>query len=911
MSGGWRRVGWAALGLGLAAALAWTPPLQRAERAWQDLSLRQLARVEQARSTLVIDLDASSIDQLRPAHGEWPYSRRLHAQLVQRLLDAGAEVVVLNLLLEAPREGDQALRELAERHPGRVVLAAAAGRLPEAAAPAAEVGWPGPLPAVEVDGVRWPAPTLLTAATPVGLMSVPWGADGVLRCLPLLLRVEPGLTLPSLPVAALHRGGDAPRVEAGALGRSLQFGPRRWPVDEQACLALRLPSNADAVPALRYAALVDMPEWTEGVNDAVRGRTVFIGSPSLLDLRVMTPVGQIGGTQWQALAHEALAGGRWLAPSGPVERLLWLAAALLPVGLMARRARPDLRRDLALAGGTALLLGGLGWLVQQQLGRMAPVVPVLLLIGCGALAGVLRWQRWVDAERVRALADQAAAEASSRAKSEFLAHVSHEIRTPLNAVLGMSQLLAETPLNETQRRYVEVFASAGHHLQQLIEDMLDLSRVEAGRLELQAAPFDPRALAAELHALFEPRAAARGLDLHTVCEPAVPAHLHGDAKRVRQVLVNLLGNALKFTSQGEVRLTVAPAPAHPGWVAWTVSDTGVGIAPDRQSAVFEPFTQAEASTLSRFGGSGLGLTITRRLATLMGGDVALRSEPGRGTTVTLTLPMPATDGPPPVPAPTDPGTAVDWRGRRILLAEDNPHNVAVVQGMLADTGVALELAGDGREAVEMAARQRYDLILMDVQMPGLDGHAATREIRQAEQAAGQGAVPVLALSANAMPSDRQASLRAGCDMHLSKPIDKTALRAALAIHLAPGAAPMPVSPPAPAADAERPALLDRGSALARLGGDQALYGRVLAAAIRQFDDWPAAFADAAAAGDLARCRRLAHDIKSVAGTVGAQQAALAAAELERRCQLPDPALDGPAAELRVALAAVSAALREA
>lgn len=908
MSGGWQRFGWAAFGLGLAAALAWTPPLQRAERAWQDLSLRQLARTEQARSTLVVDLDASSIDQLRPAHGEWPFSRRLHAQLVQRLLDAGAEVVVLNLLLEAPREGDEALRELAERHPRRVVLAAAAGRLPDGAAPATGVGWPGPLPAVELDGVRLPAPTLRTAGTPVGLMSVPWGADGVLRCLPLLLRVEPGLTLPSLPVAALNRGGQAPRVEDGAFGRSLQFGPRRWPIDAHACLLLRLPRNADAVPALRYAALVDTPPWSAGTRDAVRGRTVFIGSPSLLDLRVMTPIGQIGGTQWQALAHEALTSGRWLAPTSPIERLLWLAAALLPAGLAALRARPRLGRDLTLAGGTALLLVGLGWLVQQHLGRMAPVVPVLLLIGCGALAGVLRWQRWVDAERVRALADRAAAQASSRAKSEFLAHVSHEIRTPLNAVLGMSQLLAETPLNETQRRYVDVFASAGRHLQQLIEDMLDLSRVEAGRLELQAAPFDPRALADELHALFEPRAAARGLRLHTVCAPALPAHLHGDAKRVRQVLVNLLGNAMKFTSQGEVRMTVMPT--HPGWVEWVVSDTGVGIAPDRQGAVFEPFTQAEASTLSRFGGSGLGLTISRRLATLMGGEVTLRSEPGRGTTVTLTLPMPATEGPPPAPGPTDPGTAVDWRGRRVLLAEDNPHNVAVVQGMLADTGVVLELAGDGRSAVEMAARRRYDLILMDVQMPGLDGHAATREIRQAEHAGGLGAVPVLALSANAMPSDRQASLRAGCDMHLSKPIDKAALRAALATYLACTAPPTSASAPGPTTDAGRPALLDRGSALARLGGDRALYERVRVAAIRQFDDWPSAFADAAAAGDLARCRRLAHDIKSVAGTVGAQQAALAAAELERCCQRPQPALELPAAELRDALAALSAALRE-
>lgn len=909
----WRTVAWLGLGLSLAALLAWTPPLQRLERAWQDFSLRQLAEVERAGSTLVIDVDASSLEELRPNHGNWPFSRELHAQLVQQLLDAGARSVVLNFLFESPRTGDETLRAVIGRHPGQVVLAAAAGRT-EASAVEAPQGRKPPLPSTPIDGLRMPSPTVAPPGAAIGLMSVAWGADGVQRCLPLLQRHQ-GQILPSLPLATLVQAGASFEVQQGLRGRTLSLGPHRWPVDASGCLLLRLPANADAVPALRYAALASSADWSDAIRAAVRGRTVFVGSPSLMDLRVMTPAGQLGGTQWQALAHEALLTGHWLAPSSPIEHLAWLALALVPAGLAARRMRPRPAVDLGIASAVALLLVGAGWLVQGQFARMAPVVPMLLVIVCGATLLVLRWQRWLDHERVRARADQAAAEAGSRAKTEFMAHMSHEIRTPLNAVLGMGQLLAETPLNAMQRRYVEVFSSAGRHLQQLIEDMLDLSRVEAGRLDLHRAAFDPRELVVELQALFEPRATAQALRLHATCDAGVPLQLVGDAHRLRQVLVNLLGNALKFTREGEVRLTVSPDPAQSGWVRWEVADTGVGIAPDRLRAVFEPFTQADTSTQRQFGGTGLGLTITRQLAELMGGTVDLQSNPGRGTTITLALPLPAGDpaAAQPVSVGTDAAHA-DAQGRRVLLAEDNAHNVAVVQGMLAACGLTIDVANDGRAAVEMAARTRYDLILMDVQMPLLDGHQATREIRRAEQAAGLAGVPILALSANAMPSDVQASLRAGCDRHLSKPIDKSALHTALAalLGLASKASPAAeVTTPSETPAESTLATLDRLSALERLGGDQALYDRVLDAAQRQFDGWQQAFDAAVAGGDLATCRRLAHDLRSVAGTIGALRAAQAAAELERCCLLPEPALARPCAAVRDELQALRQALRQA
>ena len=528
-------------------------------------------------------------------------------------------------------------------------------------------------------------------------------------------------------------------------------------------------------------------------------------------------------------------------------------------------------------------LSGAAWLVQSRLGQFVPLPAILLLLACGALTAGWRLQRWLALEGEQARTARGAAEAANRAKSEFLAHMSHEIRTPLNAVLGMGQLLAETPLNAMQRRYVDVFATAGRHLQRLIEDLLDLSRVEAGRLELHTEPFSLREMVAELGGLFEARARARSLAFSLDCPADLPAFVRGDPQRLRQVLVNVLGNALKFTRSGSVSMQVRQ-PGGGDQIEFVVRDTGVGIPADRLDAVFEPFAQADSGISREFGGSGLGLAISRRLMLAMDGTVDLHSEPGRGTEVRLRLPLPPCEAPAPAaPAPHAPMPR--WPGRRVLLVEDHPHNVMVVQGMLAATELTIDVAADGQRAVQMAREAHHDLILMDIQMPVLDGHAATRAIRQAERDAGRPATPILALSANAMPSDAQASLDAGCDGHLSKPLERSALLAAIAAHLGAGETDAATAAPVPDAGTATDEVLDPSAALKRLGDDRALYDRVCQSAAAQLAQWEARYA----AAEPTEGRRLAHDLKSIAGVIGAVQLQREAARLEQQCVDAAPA----------------------
>ena len=863
-------------GIGLALVLAWNPFFDRLDHSWQDFTLRHLAPDREAVASLVLDIAEPSLNQLRTEHGHWPLSRELHAKVAQRLLDAGAATVVFNIVFNDERAGDLALKDLADRS-GRVIFGAAA-------APAGDESpdwqrmrhWQAArAPGAPIEGFRGPAASLLPSSgqARVGMLTLPIDTDGQLRCLRLLSRMGTQL-LPALPLAAaLATSPDALQaLDAGA--GWLRIGAQRWPVNAEGCLALTLLARADAVPTLAFAALTGDaldPALALSLPAQVRGRTVFVGSPSLMDARVMTPLGQVGGTRWMALAFESLRTGGWIAaPALPVTALLW-ALALLPALLGAMRDAPDLRKDSIAAAAALAALVALAWGLAVLAKQQSALPMALLLLACTTLAGGWRWQRWLAQERAQARMAQAAAEAANRAKTEFLSHMSHEIRTPLNAVLGMAQLLAETPLTPLQRGYVEVFGSAGRHLGQLIEDVLDLSRVEAGSLQLASQPFSPSLLAAELRALFASRAQALALQYRVEVDPALPAWLVGDNHRLRQILVNLVGNALKFTRQGEVTLEMGPDEGGAG-LCILVKDTGVGVPADKLDSIFEPFVQADSAIARDQGGSGLGLAITRRLVLAMGGTIAMRSKPGSGTAITLRLPLAACEA----PSGDAQASAIDaqarprWPGRRVLLAEDHPHNVLVVQGMLADTGLHIDLAPDGRSAVAMAASQRYDLVLMDVQMPLLDGHGATREIRQAERAAGRPALRILALSANAMVSDHQASMDAGCDGHLAKPLSKSDLLAALWAQLG-------------APDTSPPDLIDTATAIARLGGSRELYAKVCDSARAQLHAWGPAMDAAIAEGDLRSCRRLAHDLKSVAGTLGAAPLAEAAQALELQC----------------------------
>jgi PAS domain S-box-containing protein len=373
---------------------------------------------------------------------------------------------------------------------------------------------------------------------------------------------------------------------------------------------------------------------------------------------------------------------------------------------------------------------------------------------------------------------KAAAEAANRAKSDFLANMSHEIRTPLNGVIGVAGALRRMNLTCEQAELVDLIEKSGTTLERLVSDVLDVSKIEAGRLELELHVFD---LAAELEGvveIFRRRAEQKGLAFQVSAPPA-PGWFRGDSVRLKQVLANLLSNAVKFTDRGEVAVHIAvvaaEGPGRPDLLEIVVVDSGVGFDPAFAAELFGRFRQADASITRRFGGSGLGLSICRGLVELMGGEISARSEPGRGARFRVVVPLHREAGPTASPASGEDDIA-PLEGLRVLLAEDHPVNRRVVELVLGPLGVALTMVEDGQEAVDAFRASRFDLVLMDMQMPRMDGLAATRAIRAFEAAApGLPRTPVIMLSANAMAQHQAEALASGADRHLAKPIRADAL----------------------------------------------------------------------------------------------------------------------------------------
>jgi len=468
------------------------------------------------------------------------------------------------------------------------------------------------------------------------------------------------------------------------------------------------------------------------------------------------------------------------------------------------------------------------------------------------------------------------AESAVRARELFLANMSHEIRTPMNAILGMSQLLAKTPLSPSQSSYREAITTSAENLLVIINDILDLSKLEAGKMTLEQVGFGPMLLLEQVEQTLRYKAAEKGLRLQTELDERLPQVLLGDPYRITQVLLNLAGNAIKFTEKGEVVVAceVLPSQAEPNTVdvRFRVTDTGVGIEPEFLTRIFQEFSQEDASVTRKFGGTGLGLSICRNLVKLMGGDVQVNSQKNQGTVVEFALRLPigsTADLLPQTLLPEDSAIRQNLRYKHVLLVEDNRFNRQIARTFLQQAQVQVTEAENGEQAVELAQAQPFDLILMDIQMPMLDGYGATAALRQQLQIT----TPIIALTANAIKGEREKCLAAGMNGYLAKPFQETALLQVVSEWMAPHhSAPVPVAAPP----------LFRVDELLRLGqGDQEFVAFMLETFLESSEEILFELTQGLQEGNLTRLKTAAHTLKPGLSHLGVEHLLPPVTELDQ------------------------------
>lgn len=503
------------------------------------------------------------------------------------------------------------------------------------------------------------------------------------------------------------------------------------------------------------------------------------------------------------------------------------------------------------------------------------------------------------------------AEGAARLKSDFLARMSHELRTPLNAVIGLAQLgLREDPQPERKDSYYARIMTAGRHLLRVVNDVLDFSRIEAGKMAIESVPLQLRQVLEGSMAMVEQEARTKSLELTVRVDDTAPEWVLGDAQRLQQVLVNLLANAVKFTERGQVLLRVSWARDHG---TFTVSDTGIGLSDEQRSRLFMPFEQGDSSTARRYGGSGLGLVISRHLAREMGGDLVATSELGRGSEFTVSLPLPAVQtGAVPTAAGAQPAAGPRLAGLRLLVAEDIEVNRYLVGRILSGEGAEVRFAENGLEAVQAVtaaqeAGKRFDAVLMDVQMPLMDGYRATRELRALAPD-----LPVIGLTAHALPEERARCLQAGMVAHLGKPIDHEELVAVL-FRVAHGlqvwsraelTSPMGAATGAATAADAPSCAVDWAGLEKQLGVGGDFIDRLALIMLTSLGATPGLLRSAAHAGQIVEIGRLAHTVRGVASNVQVDRVFTLAGAVESGAKAGAPGIADDALALATAVEAM-------
>ena len=738
---------------------------------------------------VVIDVDEDSIAQLQPKLGAWPYDREVYALVTQWLKKVGVRAIAYDMLFAEPRKGDEAFAQTLD---AQVVLAAAAlpftferGVAYQSLVRNKAWGAAPPVGVKKLTDLTLPREPL-TARAGVGVVSIDTDSDGIFRRIPLAFSAY-GQLVPGLGLALLQTGAPA-AVEVGA-GR-LKAGARSWPVSDAGEVLLRFPRNLDAlrtVPfyqvALAASGVPDLAPLSASLGDSLRGKLVVIGSSSaVLGDYKQTPMGRQPGVKLQAMVTALLADGHVLKPRAWVWELSLIAGVLLLVVCMGHpRWQPNMAVQWAVFPLVVIFVG----LFASVAIAGSQAIGLLFAICAGIithLIGLLYQQVQLFRRNQRLEMEKHAATQADALKSQFLSHITHELRTPLTAIMGFNNINWHgSDLGREQRmKNSEIVDRNCQHMLSLVNNLLDQAKIDAGQLAIQRHPDKMSAVIADAVATVQPLLQGKPVKLRTD-EIDVPEYLDIDAFRLRQIVLNLLSNAIKFTEKGEIAVVTSWAADE---LTISVVDTGPGMPEQAVKKLFTAFQQADGSVAARHGGTGLGLTISRNLARLMGGDISVRSTLGQGTVFTVTL-VAASVGPSGAERRSE-VRAKEPAGKilhgTVLVAEDMPDTRALVVRLLEQLGLTVLQAENGEQAIEIALAKRPDVVLMDMEMPVVAGAEATRTLRMCGFSA-----PVLALTAHKGEEQRLIALAAGCNGVIEKPLNRSSLLVPLSTALAPTA----------------------------------------------------------------------------------------------------------------------------